>query len=444
MRVPSCISAGIFIAVVMFTTVPSNDSASGVALLMLLLSLAILTSGLVFSLTSDEERVTEFYCYIYFLLFFLIPGYIHLATGRFPFFSMVYSDEFVVGASICVLLFSMFFLVGYAVCHQYQAVPWRPTSSQPKKRAGYELPLLYIAISVIIAVSFGIRNYTASRAEIEELLPYVTPAILVWLTLPRILAFVALLICLVGLKQRSSWPAIFLTLLAAAIFVTLNLPTTIPRFLLFSYVIIVITVFVPLTKRRKIILLTVFVIGQFTIFPAIALLSRGDIDELFSSSLIEYFVTNGDFDGFQSTINVVRYADSSGYRYGLNLLSAALFFLPRELWPGKSMGTGGEAAAFNGYDFINISAPLPSEFYVDFGMAGAVIGGFLFGALLSKIDFEIRARRAAGDTFQLFCPATITGYLFIILRGSLVGVLGPVVLTYAIMWVSTKWIERRR
>jgi hypothetical protein len=443
-RIPICISSGIFIALVMYGIVPSIDSASGATLLMLLLSLATLTGGLIFNITSDEERVAEFYCYLYFLLFFLIPGYIHVSTGRFPFFSMIYADEFVMRAAICVFLFSLFFLVGYAVGHEYQARPYRSRRSSPVPKAGYALQLLYIAISVIVAVGFGIGNYTASRAEIEYILPEVTPAILVELTLPRILSFVALLISLVGLRHRSSWTAIPLTLLAGAIFLLLNLPTSIPRFLLFAYVIIFITVVFTLTKRRKVVLLSIFIIGQFTIFPAIGLLSRGDISELFSSSLVDFFVNNGDFDGFQSTINVVRYADSSGYRYGLNLLSAVLFFLPRELWPGKSIGTGGEAAMFNGYEFINISAPLPSEFYVDFGMFGAAIGAFLFGALLSKVDSQIHTYRRMGDPFRLLCPATVAGYLFIILRGSLVGVLGPFVLTYAVVWISTKWIEFRR
>jgi len=128
----------------------------------------------------------------------------------------------------------------------------------------------------------------------------------------------------------------------------------------------------------------------------------------------------------------------------VNLLSALLFFFPRDFWAGKSRGTGGEAAAFNGYDFVNISAPLPSEFFVDFGLIGVVIGAALFGALLAKVDSQIRVYRASPDKLQLFGPATIVGYLFIILRGSLVGIMGPVMLTYSVIWLSTKLIEFRR
>jgi hypothetical protein len=444
MRIIKCILSGLVVAVLIFVIIPSGGSAGGLSLFIILLNVALITGALLFNLTSEEERPAEYYCYLYFLLFFLFPGYIHTSTGKFPFFSIVYADEYVVLASICVITFSIFFFIGYSLTDKYQSKPQLRIRPRPNVSVGYELPLIYVAVSVVIAIGFGIDKYIASRSEIEFLLPESTPAVLMALTVPRVLAFVAVLICLVGLRTRLSWLGIIILLPVSAVFAVLNSPVAIPRFMLFAYIIIFITVFFELTKRRKIALLSIFVVGQFTIFPAISLLSRGDIQDLFSTPLIDFFATNGDFDGFQSTINVVRYAEDGGYRYGVNLLSALLFFFPRDFWAGKSRGTGGESAAFNGYDFFNISAPLPSEFFVDFGLVGVVIGAALFGALLAKVDGQIRGYRTSPDMLQLFCPATIVGYLFIILRGSLVGVLGPVTLTYSIIWLSTKLIEFRR
>lgn len=443
MRIIYCVLSGVAVALLIFALVPGGGSASGLSLFLMILDLALFAGALTFNITSNEERTAEFYCYLYFLLFFLIPGYIHTSTGRYPFYGMIYDDAYVMGAAGCVLVFTIFFFIGYSLANNYESRS-RRGSFRPNASMGYELALIYAAVSIVVAVGFGISKFTASRGDVDLLMPEATPAGIILITVPRILSFVAFLICLAELKNRLSWTGIFILLPVSAVFAVVNSPIAIPRFELFAYIIIIITVFFKLTKRNKIILLTGFVVGQFTIFPAVSLLSRGDIRDLFSTPLTEFFIANGDFDGFQSTINVVRFAEEGGYRLGVNLLSALLFFLPRVFWPGKSIGTGGEAAAFNGYDFINISAPLPSEFFVDFGFVGVVVGATLFGALLAKVDGRIRAYRTSPDKLQLFGPASIIGYLFIILRGSLVGVMGPLTLTYSVIWLSAKLIEFRR
>ena len=123
----------------------------------------------------------------------------------------------------------------------------------------------------------------------------------------------------------------------------------------------------------------------------------------------------------------------------VNLLSALFFFVPRTVWPQKSIGTGGESAMYEGYPFINISSPLPSEFYVDFGMVGLVVLSTLFG---SSSDYAMTISctpRHIGSVGQVFF-ATVAGYIFIILRGSLVGTLGPnIVLSLAIIGICYRY-----
>lgn len=75
-------------------------------------------------------------------------------------------------------------------------------------------------------------------------------------------------------------------------------------------------------------------------------IARGDPETAFELSPFEYYVTSGDFDGLQSTINVVAMHDGKGGKEGLNLLSAILFFVPRSVWPE---GTGWEAGVYEGY-----------------------------------------------------------------------------------------------
>jgi hypothetical protein len=147
---------------------------------------------------------------------------------------------------------------------------------------------------------------------------------------------------------------------------------------------------------------------------------------------VEDFMTSGDFDGFQSTINVVAMHDERGGKGGVNLASAILFFVPRTLWPGKSPGTGGEAAIYEGYPMYNISSPLPSEFYIDFGILGVFVLSLFFGLFVRLCDdYFLHFKKTLDLTGQVLV-ASIAGYLFIILRGSLVGTLGPCALSLAI------------
>jgi oligosaccharide repeat unit polymerase len=433
MRIPYCIIVGISFAGLIAIILP-GDTPQSMTSLILLANIALMTGGLLSNVTSREERCAEYYYYLYFILFFLLPGYVHLSTNKFPFYDMSYPKEDMCLASICVLLFSVSVLFGYSLARKYQKKQRR--RMPPKQNPQYGLATVYAIVSFAVAIGFGFEYYTASR--LGELPIQYTPLTQIAMTAPRILSFVAFLVSLVGLSDRFSLGRFAFSLFTVSIFLSLNSPLAIARFALFAYVIIILVVFFKHTMVRKAALGLAFFIGQLTIFPAISLFSRGDIEDLLSTSLFDYYASNGDFDGFQSTINVVRYAEYSGYHHGLNLLSALLFFVPRDFWPGKSIGTGGDAATFNGYDFINVSSPLPSEFYIDFGMIGTIIGAAFFGALLAKMDAQIRLHRETDNKLGLFCPATVVGFLFIILRGSLIGIMGPFVLTYSIVWLSAK------
>ena len=239
-----------------------------------------------------------------------------------------------------------------------------------------------------------------------------------------------------AIRRRADLWAIGLSLTTLGAFLILNSPLAIARMMLFSYLISLALTFTSVLVKRKIAFLILSVFFQLTVFPLVSVLSRGDIEEFLSEPLSEYYISNGDFDGFQSTINVVSYAQATGLKLGVNLLSALVFFLPREYWEGKSLGTGGEAAEWYGYDFTSISAPLPSEFYVDFGVLGVLVGGALLGYILAKIDDRIREARRSNDQLRLLQFGVVVGYLFILLRGSLVAVVGPFAFTYAMVWIT--------
>lgn len=172
-------------------------------------------------------------------------------------------------------------------------------------------------------------------------------------------------------------------------------------------------------------------------------LARGDIELFFQTSTIEYLSAHGDFDGLQSTINIVKMSSEQGFEYGRQITSAALFAVPRSYWPEKSIGTGGEAGYFMGYPFVNLSAPLPAEFYIDFGYFGLILFSLAFSYFCSRIDVAYGNMQKKNFHLGLVFPSVFYGYLFILMRGALVGVVGPVFLSLFVVLLVNKLIFSR-
>ena len=105
-------------------------------------------------------------------------------------------------------------------------------------------------------------------------------------------------------------------------------------------------------------------------------ITRGEGD--FQLDLFKYYQSSGDFDGFQSIINTVIYVNTYGFSYGNQIISSILSFIPRSIWASKADPTGSVAASAAGYEYVNISAPLPAEFFIDFGFIGLIYFFFIW------------------------------------------------------------------
>jgi oligosaccharide repeat unit polymerase len=423
----------------LYAFVPHATVGASASSFVILANIFGLTVGLLWNASSATERSAEYVFYIYMTLFYLIPGYVHVSENRFPFYGLTYPDDYVLMTAIAVLTFSIIVAIAYRLTESC----WREENSGSGSAwsGGLTLiSLLYASLGVVIAITTGLKFYITPRGEIDTLISDWTPLLAAVLTSPRVLSFVALVVSIMGFKRHRSGWSLCVCIYSSAIFALVNAPLAISRFVLFSYIITVLIVFTNIMVSRKVLLLVVWFVAQLTIFPMISDLSRGDITDFFESQPLEYFFSSGDFDGFQSTINVLIYAEKTGLHWGGNLLSAILFFVPRAYWESKSHGTGVDAAIYLGYHFFNVSAPLPSEFYIDFGFIGVIIGAALFGYVLARIDRAIRGARRSKDELRLFVGATVVGYLAILLRGSLVGVVAPFVMTYAVVWITRQLI----
>lgn len=117
------------------------------------------------------------------------------------------------------------------------------------------------------------------------------------------------------------------------------------------------------------------------VYPLSDLLTSGGTGQ----SALAVFASK-DFDGFQQIINTLSYVHAHGYSLGRYSISALLFFVPRSMWSWKATPSAIDVAESRGYWFTNLSMPVHSEMYLEFGLIGMVLFAGLLGYAWARID----------------------------------------------------------
>lgn len=123
-------------------------------------------------------------------------------------------------------------------------------------------------------------------------------------------------------------------------------------------------------------------------YPAADLLR---LEENTNAEVTARILASKDYDGFQQAINTVTYVDAEGISWGHHVLSAGLFFVPRELWSDKAVPASLTVAEARGYTFTNLSIPAPAEAYLNGGWPGVALLMGLLGLAMALLDRAWRA-----------------------------------------------------
>ncbi|MBI1399410.1 oligosaccharide repeat unit polymerase [Hyphomonas sp.] len=207
----------------------------------------------------------------------------------------------------------------------------------------------------------------------------------------------------------------FVTLILVLNVLLFNPPTGMARFQAAALYIALFAAAFPLIRTQRHVLSGTITFGLLFVFPLLDRFRRysgGAMDAGWNSD----FLTQGHFDGFQNFATVLAYQMQSG---GRQLLGALLFFVPREIWEDKPVGSGAMLATELGFPNSNIAMNLFAEGYLNFGIGGVI--GFLaiLGLVCAYLDREFRVveqrARGAMSCFYLFS----FGLVFFVLRGDL-------------------------
>lgn len=303
-------------------------------------------------------------------------------------------------------------------------------------RTGIVLGLAVISLLYLAAT--GLAGAATRGAVLESMASYALESgagayTSVWymvnLLLIRSFSLVALMGgLLVFWRDRSSRNPIFLGLLGATLLgvLVVNNPFAAARMWLAITVIAFAAPFV-LRRRKTGALLVAIALGGIAFLPALHesryALSFDEWWMFFQLvSPLDYLSTNSDVDSLGMLALCQRWTESQGHRFGMQMLGAALFWVPRTIWASKPIETGAMVTEDLGFEFTNLAPPIMSDPLVDFGLIGIPVIAALFGMLLSRLDaIYWHGRGASSDSLRVidcFYPFWI-GLVIFLTRGGL-------------------------
>ena len=418
------------------------------------LSIALLSIAFLFSMSaigwiSSGSRIalSMQVMLLYFSVYLILPGMVHVATGQYPFSSIEYERWVTDRSSLILIIFIFVSLFSYALCGL------RSDSSRPslvvgsltvQPRTWFQVCMVALSLfaMIVYVMTLGVGQLFSLRGDIR-IAPLVgASGTGLFVNLPRVFTVVVFVYCfsVVRYSNRSFISMLLLLLSAIPIIVTMW-PLSVPRSSFFGFMLFLSAVAFSFHGHASRVLLSgLYIVGAFVAMPVLDGLTRArsGIGSIDLSSLYAKYFQSGDFDGLQSINNAVVYVGEHGVANGIQLLSAVLFFVPRSLWLGKAQPTGTVAADFAGYGFTNVSMPLPSEFYFDFGFLGVIIGGAAVGCVLFKLDGYFTAKWAGSVKARMLAGAVI-GYTIAIYRGTLIGVVPPISLLVLILLIIMRF-----
>ena len=156
-------------------------------------------------------------------------------------------------------------------------------------------------------------------------------------------------------------------------------------------------------------------------------------------------IATKDYDQFTMLANTLGYTADHGLSWGMQALGPLLFWVPRVGWPDKPYDTGVEVGIWMNNANLNLSAPLWAEAWINFGLPGVVLAFVGLGVLARRLDAAYRADVLGLGSVGYLGISIFAGYLFILMRGSLLQSMGRLmILVISILILTTVAKGRER
>ncbi len=317
-----------------------------------------------------------------------------------------YRENLVIYTNVLISMFNIIFITSYIQFkkylreHNYKSIT--PINQKLLPLTIFIITFLSILIFIFsfdfVLSEFSRPSWIKSKESVMVLLT--------WKKVLFMVPFGGVLLCFQYLKKRNKKISnhiniiIFLCILFILLFWFKN-PFTEKRNALGPIYISLIYLLSPRLLNSNIKTVSFLFFSMIILFPLSAILTHSDatflqvynnpwilVEQMKGGGITEAFGTLN-YDAFANTMATIDYVNKYGFSYGFQFLGSILFFIPRSIWVSKPLSTGklvGEHLINDyGFGFDNLSNPLVSESFINFGIIGIILTAIFFAFILIRM-----------------------------------------------------------
>lgn len=346
---------------------------------------------------------------VFTFLFFIVAPMVQINSfeGTNPLFKnkFPYDKDLAIYANILITVFNVVFFLSYLFFKKRKRITRVPVLKESSRKV---TPVIIVSIAVItILVFFASYTFVADELSRPAWRKSAFPvfAFLIWKKVFFLLPFGGIILCYQYFRKEKRKAVNLVTICAVFLFLGLIIfwfknPLVEKRNALGPLYISLMFLALPRLFNTNIKTLFFLFFTMIVAFPLSAILthSEASFQEILENPtvLLDHMKGGGvasafntlNYDAFSNIMATMDYVKEYGFSMGHQLLSAFLFFIPRGLWEDKPISTGELVGnhLIDTYDFTysNLSNPLVSEGFINFGIVGVIIAPILLSIVLVR------------------------------------------------------------
>ena len=394
-----------------------------------------------FIIKDQRERIYSLNLmhWFFILVFFSLTPFVQFAGGKFPLWLSRKESYSICCANLFIITWVGFYQFGYSI---KKIQTGKLFFALKRFEIGERGVCLSIYLSFIIFIgflfAFGAKNLLILGAYKEALSSIRFHPLL--LIVDKFFRFIPLLSLAGFILLKNKWinKREWWVLLIALILINLlvNNPLASPRYWAGTVTLGFVAMLFRKRDRGKGYMAAMLLIGILFIFPLSNELRHKTVETIshsvFRLSGLKTAYTEPHFDAYEMGVHTIQYVAKEGITWGKQLSGPLLFWIPRVLWRGKPVGSGGVVASYFSYPASNLSCPLPFEGYINFGVTGLIVFAVLTGILFSSLDeYHWKVSTASSsEVMSAYYPFFLV-FSFFAMRGDLMSSF-----SYTIMFIA--------
>jgi oligosaccharide repeat unit polymerase len=394
-----------------------------------------------FIIKEQRERIYSLnliHWFFVFAFFFLTP-FIQFTGRKFPLWLSREDSYSICCANLFIITWLGFYQCGYSI-KKFRI--GELFDSLKRFKIGKRGVSLSVYLSFIVFVGFlfvfGVKNLLVLGAYNEVLVSIRFHPMLIivdkFLRAIPLLSLVGLILMKDSWVNKREWLFLLIALILINLFV--NNPLASARYWAGTVVLGFIVMLLRMLGRGRGYVAAGLLIGILVVFPLSSVLRYRTVETIsisdFRLSGLKTAYTSPYFDAYEMGVHTFQYVEQKGITWGRQLLGPLLFWIPRVLWEGKPVGSGGVVSGYLSYPETNLSCPLPFEGYINFGVIGLILFAYLTGVLFSSFDeyhWKVYTTDSS-DIISAYYPFLL-GFSFFAMRGDLMSSF-----SYIIMFIA--------